>query len=494
MRRRGGSWSRWVPLHAGGDHRPDTGTGLHASDPVWAGGADELELRCRGPRPRDATVELVSVPRTARRRGARAVAAARAQAAQGGPPPLITRDQWGADQYPPRSAPSYGEVQLCFVHHTVNANDYTPEESPSIVLAILKYHRNTNGWNDIGYNFLVDRYGQVFEGRAGGIDQAVTGAQAQGWNRVSTGVANIGTHEEVPQTPEAMEALARLIAWKLPLHGVPVEGQVTVVSGGGDSNRYPAGTAVAFERISGHRDGCATACPGAALYTQLPELRRRAAELAPQLAAAVRVTLDPPTQTAVPYDETVALGGEVRRGDGTPVVSQPVSIQKQGSKGWVTVARATTDATGAWYSGLRWRKAGRLRARVAVPGLPVAVSPAITLDCLPVLQARTLTRRVRAGSAVTVQGSVRPASALRVVVARQDRLGRWQTLYSLPVRARRGEFSAQVRLRRAGLYRLTPRAGSGPRAAAAGALYVRAVRRGRAARPAPNPTGGAGAA
>ena len=180
---------------------------------------------------------------------------------------------------PPRAAPEYGEVQAAFVHHTVSANDYTPEESPGIVLGIARYHRDSNGWNDIGYNFLVDKYGQVFEGRAGGIDQAVIGAQAQGYNSVSTGIACIGTFTALPPAEPGLDALARLIGWKLSLHGVPTEGTVIVTSRGGASNRYPSGTPVTLERIPGHRDGDSTSCPG-----------RRCTRSCPTCAPAPRAT------------------------------------------------------------------------------------------------------------------------------------------------------------------------------------------------------------
>src|SRR5918996_209751 len=122
------------------------------------------------------------------------------------------------------TTPPYGAVKLAFVHHTVTATDYGPEDSAAMVLGICRYHRNSNGWNDIGYQFLVDRYGRIFEGRAGGIDQAVVGAQAQGWNSTSTGIACLGDFTAIAQSPEGMDALARLIGWKLTVHGVPTEG------------------------------------------------------------------------------------------------------------------------------------------------------------------------------------------------------------------------------------------------------------------------------
>ena len=152
------------------------------------------------------------------------------------------------------------------MHHTVSLNDYAPEESAAIVLSICRYHRNSNGWNDIGYKALVDKYGVLFEGRAGGLDQAVVGAQAQGFNAETAGIANIGDHTSAEATPETMAGLARYIRWKLGVHGQPLSGTVTLTSAGGSASRYPAGARVTVERVIGHRDTGHTACPGALLY------------------------------------------------------------------------------------------------------------------------------------------------------------------------------------------------------------------------------------
>jgi hypothetical protein len=477
VRTRGGAWSDWVPLAVHGDHAPDTGTGERASDPVWTGGSDELQLRAaRAPR-RSLRVHLVAVPAAARRRAARRSAGARAAQAggvqPGSPPPIVPRSAWGADALPPRSSPSYGTVQAAFVHHTVTANEYGPQDSAAIVLGIHTFHRDTNGWNDIGYNFLVDRYGQVFEGRAGGVDQPVVGAQAQGYNAQSTGVAVIGTHSAAPITEQAMAALAQLLGWKLSLHGVPAEGTVVVPSGGGSSNRFPAGTPVTLNRISGHRDGDSTSCPGDALYAQLPVLRPRAAALAgPVVAPAGLVTLAVAAPN-VPYGQAAAFAGIVTRPGGVAAGGEPVAVQKRTSRGtWVTVARAAAAPDGTWATKVPWRRSGEVRARAAGTSSKVA-----SVAVVPLVKLRTpRSRRVPAGGLLRLSGRVRPALPVRVLVEFRGGDGRWRRVRLVRARVSGTNFGTTIRMRRPGLYRLTPRTvGPGDRTTGA-PLLVRVVR------------------
>ena len=333
-----------------------------------------------------------------------------------------------ADTVPPREAPSYGEVQLAFVHHTVSANTYGPADSAGIVLAIAKYHRDANGWNDIGYNLLVDQYGQIFEGRAGGVEAAVIGAQAQGWNSKSTGIATIGTWESAALPEAAMQALAQVVAWKLSLHAVPVLGTVQLRSPGGGQNRYPSGADVVFQRVSGHRDGCLTACPGSALYGQLEDLRARAARIAP-----APPPIGPPTLTAVAgtgeaeYGADAVFTGTLLDGTGVPLAGVPVQVQKQGVAAFVTVGRAVTGSDGGWIARVPWRRSGTVRARAVPPGATTPVSSgALTVAVRPLLEVGRLPPRVLAGRSVRVRGKVRPVGPVRVLVERQGKDGRWR--------------------------------------------------------------------
>jgi N-acetylmuramoyl-L-alanine amidase len=458
-RRRGGHWTPWVALRAAGAHGPDHPKHTNASDPVWVGDADELQLRGRRAK---LILQFVAVPTAARRRH---VSARSAQIA--GAPAMITRDQWGPG-FNARVAPSYGTVQMAFVHHTVNANDYAPEDSAGIVLGIAKYHRDHNGWNDIGYNFLVDKYGQIFEGRGGGIDQPVIGAQAEGWNRLSTGVANIGTFSTVTQTPQAIDSIARLLGWKMTIHGIPCEGTVVLTSGGGSTNRYSYGTQVTMQRISGHRDGCKTDCPGSALYGQLPEIRTKSSANAGSIPAATAKVTCVPAATAVPYGDDAIFSGAATNADGTPAANTGVSLQKVGKSGsWVTVERTTTDKDGSWSVRYRWIRTGRIRARI-----DGAVSPSTVLPVIPRIQASSAAKHVRAGGVVAVRGSVQPSQSVYVLVERKDSRGRWRRIGTVRARVSGGRFSVSPRLRSAGLYRLTPWTGK----TRAPVIYLRAVR------------------
>ena len=181
---------------------------------------------------------------------------------------IISRAGWGADETLKRAPPHYAEAtHMVFIHHTDTPNGYAAADVPAIIRSIDTYHVRSNGWNDIGYNFLVDAYGRIFEGRAGGVDRPVIGAQTMGFNTGSIGIAVIGNGALAPLTTATRDALTSLIAWRLDLAHVDPLGRATLVSGGND--RYPAGKSVAFRVVSGHRDALSTDCPGALIYADL---------------------------------------------------------------------------------------------------------------------------------------------------------------------------------------------------------------------------------
>ncbi|MEU9703866.1 N-acetylmuramoyl-L-alanine amidase [Streptomyces sp. NPDC047981] len=192
-------------------------------------------------------------------------------------PAVVSRAAWGADESLVQNPPSYlNKVDAVFVHHTAGTNDYACADSPAIIRAILTYHVKTNGWNDIGYNFFVDKCGTVFEGRAGGVDRPVLGAHTYGFNSYSSGISLLGDYENGgTPTAAAKQAIADLAAWKLGLHGVDPEAKVTLTAAA-DTGVWTKGQAATLNTISGHRDGYATLCPGASLYSALPTIRTTA--------------------------------------------------------------------------------------------------------------------------------------------------------------------------------------------------------------------------
>ncbi|MGH3555820.1 MAG: peptidoglycan recognition protein family protein, partial [Mycobacterium sp.] len=198
--------------------------------------------------------------------------------APGQPPNIIGRSHWGADELVRcHDRPYHEGIHAAVVHHTAESNDYTPEDSAAIVQSIYAYHTRTLGWCDIAYNALVDKYGQVFEGRAGGINEPVEGDHAGGFNRGTWGVAMIGNFDDVAPTPIQLRTVGRLLGWRLGMDRVDPHGTVTLVSDGGPYTNFPTGAAATLPTIFSHRDVGNTDCPGNAAYPLLDEIRDVAA-------------------------------------------------------------------------------------------------------------------------------------------------------------------------------------------------------------------------
>ncbi|WP_340537503.1 N-acetylmuramoyl-L-alanine amidase [Nocardioides sp. GXZ039] len=181
-------------------------------------------------------------------------------------PTIYSRAQWGADErLRDKSSLHYYEVHAGFVHHTVNANNYKAKDVPAILRGIYAYHTQSRGWSDIGYNYLVDRFGRIWEGRYGGVDRPVVGAHTLGYNDDSFAMSAIGNFETAQPSQAMIQAYGALFGWKLSLHGVNAASTKQFV------------TSRNFQAINGHRDAASTACPGKYLYAKIPEIRKLAA-------------------------------------------------------------------------------------------------------------------------------------------------------------------------------------------------------------------------
>ncbi|HQR26541.1 MAG TPA: FG-GAP-like repeat-containing protein [Nocardioides sp.] len=301
--RTGSVWSGWTELPYDEEHGPDPDSpeGRHArpgTDPLLVGEVDQVQVRAEAsaalpPDMKLAVIDPGASTRTALERPAIDTAQLPSTLTTGAPdddavketgadladgdlalraatytpePKIFSRAQWGADEsMRDKGSLHYFEVHAGFVHHTVNANDYTRAQVPALLRGIYAYHTQSRGWSDIGYNFLVDRFGRIWEGRYGGVDRPVVGAHTLGYNDYSFAMSAIGNYETAKPTDQVLRAYGALFAWKLSLHGVAA-----------GSPRQVVGPSV-FRAINGHRDAASTACPGRYLYAQLPTIRAYAA-------------------------------------------------------------------------------------------------------------------------------------------------------------------------------------------------------------------------
>jgi flagellar hook assembly protein FlgD len=286
----GQAWSRWYETELE-RVAEEGGPEQTCTEPVWTGKGRYVQVAARpsgeDPAPallRDVRVVAINSTEDADAASAFVGTVRRAAAAVAGldltppagamttKPRIVTREQWGANESWRSGSPSYAAVKMAFVHHTDSGNSYKASEAPAIVRGVYAYHTKAMHWSDVGYNFLVDRYGVVYEGRYGGMTRGVSGAQVLGFNTGSTGVSVIGTFTGSTPPSAAVTSLERLLEWKLDVHHIDPQGTATLVCGYGQ--KYATGQRVKFPAIAGHRDANYTDCPGGRLYAQLPNVRK----------------------------------------------------------------------------------------------------------------------------------------------------------------------------------------------------------------------------
>jgi uncharacterized protein with LGFP repeats len=305
-----GTWGTWYEAEAMEGLGPDTPAAgaPHGTEPVFVGRTTTVQIAItrpagptpdrptrapQAPKPDDDRPELGYVPANVEQplpQNVNAVLISPPQApvdslprpsavtAPGVPPQIINRAGWGADEGMRCPNPQYDKViRAGIVHHTAGSNEYAPEDSAGIIRSIYEYHTRTLGWCDIAYNALVDKYGQVFEGRAGGIDKPVEGAHTGGFNRDTWGVAMLGNFDQVAPTAIQLQNTGRLLGWRLGLDHIDPRGRVVLASAGGSFSKFPFGAAPALPTIFTHRDVGNTECPGNAVYAAMDQIRDIAA-------------------------------------------------------------------------------------------------------------------------------------------------------------------------------------------------------------------------
>ena len=284
--RENGAWTDWRVLDVEGG--PDAGTAeaqkataTIATQPYSSASADGIQVRVdTSTASPPAGLTLVTVdPGTSTADASLQPTPAGTAHGASAQPSIVTRAQWGADEGIRTCTPdTSATIRVGFVHHTAGSNSYRPEDSAGLVRGIYAYHVQGNGWCDIGYNFLVDRYGTRFEGRYGGVTQPVIGAHTLAFNRNSFSVSAMGDFTTAAAPAVMMSSIATILGWKLSLYDRDPRGTAELTSGGGTGAKWPAGTVVRFNVVSGHRDGYATGCPGDVIYGQLGALRDQAVQ------------------------------------------------------------------------------------------------------------------------------------------------------------------------------------------------------------------------
>ncbi|PRZ44360.1 N-acetylmuramoyl-L-alanine amidase [Antricoccus suffuscus] len=283
-----GTWSGWtdLSLNQDGGPNPNAAGERNGTDPYWFGTSDGIEISVTiapGVNITDAKLTLIDPKKISQDGNPGAPQpAAQAHGAPGDQPLVYTRAQWGADESKRTWDPQYAStIKAATLHHSADGNNYSEADVPGIMRSIYQYQAVTQGWGDIGYNVVVDKFGRAWEGRYGGLASTVIGAHAGGFNTYTFGVSMLGNYDLVDVPAATKETVAQLIAWKFGLYGVNPTGttQLTQMNGGFTTAKFNDGQTVTLNTIFGHRDTGNTVCPGRYGYAALPSIRARVAQI-----------------------------------------------------------------------------------------------------------------------------------------------------------------------------------------------------------------------
>lgn len=351
--REAGTWGEWNVLAVNEDG-PDANTtegqaSRHraGTSPLLTGMADGVQVRvdtANGIAPAGLQVSLIDPGTSPGDAALDAVMPAAMASAATTAPAMITRAQWGADETLAKPTLRNATLKVMFVHHTATTNAYAGTAAAAAqIRSIYAYHTKTLGWWDIGYNFLVDNAGTIFEGRKHSIDELVMGAHTEGFNTDSMGVSALGNYDIAAPPAAMMSSIARVAAWKLGPQGVDPSAQTTLTSGGGASNRYPAGTPVVVNTIAPHNEVGKTACAGRYLNAQMATIRSTASSLVAQYPPAMASAAATPTTT------TYAAGSVAFSANLGVATSWSVTVQSMcSSTPIMTYAGSTNRISATW--------------------------------------------------------------------------------------------------------------------------------------------------
>ncbi len=439
--RTGGRWTDWseieVQANAGGDAgSAESKARRDGSDPLYVGPSDGVQVRVDGGRakPRDLKLELID-PGTspadayaaAATAGRRTLGGAVARAAVA-MPAYVTRAGWGADERLRSCTPSVAStIKGGILHTTASGNDYSAAQSPAIMRSMYAYHTQSLGWCDLGYNFVVDKFGTLFESRYGGVDRPVIGAHTGGFNTYTFGVSMMGNQDLVAPTAAMLATVEQVFAWKLGRYGLDANATTQYTSAGGSSTRYAAGTVVTKSVISGHRDYSSKSCPGNYAYPLLPQIRNAAAARIasttpppPPAATKAATTLTAQTSpTTITYGAATTISGKLTTAAGAPVAGKPVQIyvRKQGTSTYALLSTRTTAADGTFsgthkpLTNVEYAARFREDATYTASGhnARTNVAPAATT-----LTAQTSPTTITYGAATTISGKLTTAAGAPV--------------------------------------------------------------------------------